>query len=797
MPDIKNTPSDATGPTSGPMKAALLYAQNGWAVLPDEPNGKRPILANWPEAATSDLEVVQQWVEKYPTANIGIATGAKSGFFVLDVDVKNGGPATLAKLPPLPRTVEARTASGGSHYLFALPDFPVRNSAGKLGPGLDIRGEGGQIVVAPSRTPVGEYRWVNAPWDVDIAPAPEWLLELLRPKPPERDKTEISTRRIFPPATPEVLGDAAAALIAHGPAIEGEGGDEHTFIAAATLVHDFALTDEEAWPLFLEWNETCQPPWAEDDLSTKLRMGRRERERAPAYGCKRRRAPRPTIQIVAGKLSELASEAESALVDAGVQLYQRGPFLVRPIIDEVPAAHGRRTKVPRLREVQAVDLVDRMSREIRFQKWDARKKGAVDVDPPSALANVILSRDGERKFPRIAGVITTPTLRPDGSILWEPGYDSETGLLLAEPLQIPPVEVTRAAAEQSIARIDNLFAEFPFTDPPSRSVALDALLTAVARGAFAVAPAHAVSASTPGTGKSYLFDVVAAVAIGQRCPVLTAPRDEVELEKRVGAALIAGQPLMNVDNLTIGFGGDALSQAIERPIVEVRVLGKSELVRIESRASIFATGNNLTLLGDVTRRVVLARLDANLERPELRQFKGNPFDMVLANRGRYVADALTVVAAYAAAGRPNPLPRLASFEGWSDTVRSALVWLGYSDPCETQESARAEDPILGFLRAVLVTWSQRVGTGRSIAKTAAELLSQTSAPDFMEAINAVASNHGRPDARTLGKWLSRHRGRIVNGLQLNGETDSHGHASRWWVDTCGSSGFSGSFQAHS
>jgi hypothetical protein len=142
------------------LKAALVYAQRlGWRVLPIEPNGKRPRIADWVNAASNDPETVEQWVAEFPDSNVGIATG--HDFFVLDVDPRNGGVAPEG----LPDTVIAATPSGGAHYLFK-PVAGLTNSAGKLGPGLDIRAAGGQIVVAPSRTPVGTYRWVKAPWSI-------------------------------------------------------------------------------------------------------------------------------------------------------------------------------------------------------------------------------------------------------------------------------------------------------------------------------------------------------------------------------------------------------------------------------------------------------------------------------------------------------------------------------------------------------------------------------------------------------------------------------------------------------
>ncbi len=136
--------------------------------------------------------------------------------------------------------------------------------------------------------------------------------------------------------------------------------------------------------------------------------------------------------------------------------------------------------------------------------------------------------------------------------------------------------------------------------------------------------------------------------------------------------------------------------------MEIRILGRSERVRIEARSTtLYGTGNNLVLSGDMTRRAVVAQLDPLLERPELRQFTSNPVDDVLADRGRYVAAALMVVRAYMVAGSPDTAPRLASFEGWSDTVRSALIWHGRADPVATTQQAQVDDPRLAELRAVL------------------------------------------------------------------------------------------------
>ncbi|OQW44367.1 MAG: hypothetical protein A4S16_03505 [Proteobacteria bacterium SG_bin6] len=491
----------------------------------------------------------------------------------------------------------------------------------------------------------------------------------------------------------------------------------------------------------------------------------------------------------AGELHNLATEAEAALIDADAPFYARGG-LVQPVLDEVPAAHGRKTRIARLKPVGVNTLVDHLSRSAEWEKWNVRAKGWVATDPPAQVASILLSREGEWRFRPLAGVITTPTLRPDGTILAEPGYDDRTQLLLVDPPTLPRISVrpSRADALAAIKLLDALLDEFPFVDAASRSVALSGLITPVVRGAMDVAPMHVTTAPTPGSGKSYIIDLCSAIATGERAPVISAGKTEEETEKRLGAALLAGQPIVSIDNVNGDLGGDQLCQMIERPVVAVRPLGASQLVKIASRATTFATGNNVHLVADMTRRVVVCSLDADMERPELRTFRSNPLDAVLADRGRYVAAALTVSRAYAAADYPGELKPLASFEQWSRFVRSALVWLGYADPIETMEKARADDPITSALGPMLDAWHAAIG---SSPRKSSELKRDAEQLDpmgnrchsaFYEALIEVAEGRtGGIDARRLGKFLGRHNGRIVGGFKLIGAEDTHSKVQVWRV----------------
>jgi putative DNA primase/helicase len=501
---------------------------------------------------------------------------------------------------------------------------------------------------------------------------------------------------------------------------------------------------------------------------------------------------RPPIIVRPGFLHETADDAEEALLRSQAPLYVRGGCIVRPVVDEMPASRDRKTKVARLREVGQDAMVDHLSRAATWKKPDGRSGFDKIINPPKEIAATILSRDGEWRFPRLAGIITTPTMRPDGSIFSQAGYDPATQLLLVDPPQLPRVDdrPSRQTAGKALEFLDSLLDEFPFVDAESRSVALSALITPVVRGAFGTAPLHGASAPVAGSGKSYMFDLASAITSGERAPVLTVGRTEEETEKRLSSALLSGQTIISVDNVNGQLGGDLLCQMIERPVVQVRPLGSSKLIKIESRATCYATGNNIQLVGDMTRRVILCSLNPNMERPELRRFKDRPFDRILADRGRYVAAALTVARAYAVAGYPDPCPALASFEDWSRVVRSALVWLGRADPLETMKRARADDPETTKLRALLHAWHDAAGsrwceTGEivNLGLKRQTLDNSLVHPALHDALAEVAEDkRGAISSRVLAFYLRKKKGTIINDLRVAVDEDSHTCQLIWRVE---------------
>jgi len=465
----------------------------------------------------------------------------------------------------------------------------------------------------------------------------------------------------------------------------------------------------------------------------------------------------------------------------------------------MPAANGRTTTVVKFRELCRPAMLDLLSKAARFQKFDHRSEKWITVDPPYDLCSILLAREGLWRVPRVVSAITTPTLRPDGSIIDAPGYDPTTRIFYApdQSLALPDISTTptNSEAQTALRLLSDLLTGFPFKGPVDRAVALSGLLTATLRGALSTAPMHVVRAHTPGTGKSHLVDLASTIATGRPCPVITAGKTPEETEKRLGALLREGVPIVSIDNVNGELGGDMLCQVTERPLVRVRILGRSEVPEFECKASVFATGNNLTLVGDMTRRAVMCSLDAGVEQPELRHFSFDPLARVLENRGAYVAAVITIARAYHAAGKPQVCGPIGSYAEWSATIRAPLIWLGQADPVRSMETAREEDPELGAIREVFSHWRQHLSL--ATPHTTNQLIQFACAtssgsydfkhPEFRDALLRIAGEGYSVSSRRLGKWLSKISGRIVGGLRLSVKVDSS-HGNKFTLDLDSTSG---------
>jgi hypothetical protein len=163
--------------------SAIGHVRRGFCIFPCQPRGKDPACANGVDDATTDLDRINSWWRAFPDLNIGIATGARSGVWAFDIDDDKGGEGSLRKLEAehgaLPATVEVITGTG-RHCWFRIGEHgAIKNSAGEIAPGLDVRGDGGYVVAPPSVHPNGRtYAW-SVDCASELADAPDWLHALV------------------------------------------------------------------------------------------------------------------------------------------------------------------------------------------------------------------------------------------------------------------------------------------------------------------------------------------------------------------------------------------------------------------------------------------------------------------------------------------------------------------------------------------------------------------------------------------------------------------------------------------
>lgn len=461
---------------------------------------------------------------------------------------------------------------------------------------------------------------------------------------------------------------------------------------------------------------------------------------------------RRIIRHQPSQLPEILDALEVALSESGtLNLFRYAGRLAR--VYQADESADKNIKRPAgaimLHPVESAHLAEIATRAAAHEKWDARRSDFVPIDCPRRVADAYLARGHWPRLPDLLGFIETPTITASGRVIDAPGYDKDSGLFCAfrkiPGYQRPPEKPSKDEAVRAADRLIELFKTFPFVSEE---------------------------------------DHIAMLA-----GVLSLGHDDAETEKRLAGAFMAGDACLMVDNVERPLGGDLICQALTQEYLRLRPLGGSGMLNVPTHSLMIATGNNLSIIGDLKRRVVLVRLDARVERPEHRTFGRDHLSTVLERRGEIITDAMTIIAAYLAAGSPA-IPGLHSFGGfekWDAMVRRPLAWLGLADPLLSSDELRAADPDMECMRLLFAAWRDEFGT-RPV--TAAEVVSsstsvgQSANDDLRDALQLACAE--KPNTRRLSGWLRRHKDKILDGLQLkqNG-IDGNKKVAKWQVLECG------------
>lgn len=542
----------------------------------------------------------------------------------------------------------------------------------------------------------------------------------------------------------------------------------------------------------------------EQPISAHLRDQKNPRRAAEKQIANARRktqtSNKPAIVSRHGRLVSILDAAEIALIAGGEQIYQRGGALVRPTrvadLTLTEDGVGRDAAAVIIYEVSQSWMVEAMAKSATWLTVSLSGE-LVPTDPPPKYARHLLDRAGSWKFPPLRAIIQAPTLRRDGTVLQEPGYDEVSSLLLVpNGLEFPPVpdQPTEDEARAALKLLWEPFALFPFASEEAKSVVMSAILCGLIRRSMRTTPLHGIDAPTAGSGKSLISETVGIIVQGSAPAHMSQGKSAEEDEKRLVSVLRRGDPIISIDNCDLPLEGDFICSMMTQETVQARILGQSETVVLPSASLVLATGNNLTLGGDMSRRAVVCRLDPEDERPDERQFDFDPRNMARDRRAQMVVAGLTALRAYVLAGRPRAdLPAVGSFADWS-WVRETLVWLGWEDPDATRAAVRAADPRKAEHAELLAAWHAMYPdeVPRTLHQVRADIEGLRATIDGkgniydvpegrLETILTELTGRGQWNGRSIGRHMKRFVDRIVGELVLRRDDQSRDGA-RWSVE---------------
>lgn len=777
---------------------ALALARQGFRIFPLPPGQKAANMPQWQKKATTNPTQIDAWWKASPTRNIGLATGG--GFFVLDEDPRHGSEDAIAALElaygGLPPTRCVRTPSGGRHRYFQVPaGTVVRNSASKIGKGLDIRGDGGYVVSSPSVLVAGEKQAAGAYVNdgvLPIAAAPQWLIDLLAAVAAEPVRWE-------PPAPVGATFDEMRQLLANRTGY----GDHDEWLRVGMALHHETQGSAEGFELWCKWSaqwdqypgaEAIWPRWKSFHSNVAHAVTLRSLFRDTtashvAFPIASLAEPtsadgRPAIQLEGGELHNYAPRCEELLRD---EIYVRERELVRiGGVAEMPfgsTAARRDSSQAVIVSASPEYLQRRLTQRARFFAIRGRAKYAVQVNCPKELVlNIVGQRDWPR-LRRLKAIARAPFVREDGTICEAAGYDD-----LSSVFHIPnaefsavPTNPSRTDAEQALVELLRPFDEFPFATEAGRSAFAASILSEAVRSALDACPAFCYTAPTPGTGKSLLSEMPSRIVHGCGPSLRPWAESADELRKNLFASLLAGDRTIGYDNVPNGakVRSPILCAFLTADVYSDRKLGASEVPALPNRSVVFLTGNNITPAGDLARRSIVIRLDANTDRLRERTFRVTDLRGHIATaRPTLLLAALTIVRAYVVAGRPSHAVPMPSFERWSGLVRNPLLWLGMADPVATQAD-ETDDEAAPLAEAFgLMARNALIGTNEFTASELAAASGELFSGDGLSATIAAAGCGGPTDPKRVGYWLRDFRDRIAGGWKLE-RVRAPGGVTKW------------------
>ena len=408
------------------------------------------------------------------------------------------------------------------------------------------------------------------------------------------------------------------------------------------------------------------------------------------------------------------------------------------------------------------------------------------VAPMDKDIDVIFSPFYTDSLPPLHSVTRSPLVTETGEIITRSGYHKGTGVYVDLDDSLIGISVPDKPSDQDVENakvlLEDVLYDFPWVTPADRTRALGALLTPLARPMLTTAPMHVISAVRRSSGKGLLTDVFHLIATGETAAVQDLPGTETEMRKVIASKLFAGAATLFLDECSVGVDSKALSALLTAESYTDRILGESRMISVQNNLCVYAAGNNIAVDGDLARRVVPILLDPKCSRPESRSSFRHPHlrRYVRAHRRELLAAALTLIRAWAVAGRPSPnvAGPFGSFEGWYHVVGGTLEHVGYADLTTDLEEIRARYNASEQENAEHLAWLYQVMKGSDFRAFDAECKIADSRdyvplPEGLVSLDEVS-------ARRLGRVYSRLQGAWIGGYCLESAGVKH-HTKLFYV----------------
>lgn len=472
---------------------------------------------------------------------------------------------------------------------------------------------------------------------------------------------------------------------------------------------------------------------------------------------------KPRIKVRQGEMHRVVAAAEKVLADQH-DLYRSNGLIVRLKVDPV-------TDDVTTEAVTEQSLAMLLSASCSWEKFDGRADDWRRCDVPSSVVSGVLKNQTVNNLPVLNGLVRQPYLRRgDGALIMEAGYDANTGIYAAfDPAEYKLPLLTKENALSALRRLQQLLVEFEFDGNADRATACCAMLTASVRNYLDVAPGFNITASSPGSGKSYLASVITPFSGPGDARNISYPATSEEATKVVLSLALEQPAAVCFDDMTTDWlPHGAMNRMLTSGSITERVLGSSRVVTAKTASFIMGTGNNIRPIRDMARRVASIYLLPKTENAAMRDYAGRPAEEVKQHRGAYVSDALTIIAAWKAAGSPKAdVPNIGGFEQWSDLCRHSLIWLGEPDPAESLIAQISFDPEKETLSNLLRAWNDKFGQKAVTVRRVLKSVDDDKQSDLAEAVmETPCVERGLIIPSKFGRYLARNKNRIVNGLQL-------------------------------